>query len=96
MKGGRFFLTSNLGLRAVSGYAETTKAAFVVSSKVKKTSVGRHLIKRRLSAAVENLWAEIRNGLALIFTCNKDISGKTLAEIKSEVKELLQKAGALN
>lgn len=85
-----------MGLRAVSGYSDRTKVAFVVSTKVKKTSVGRHLIKRRMSAAVENLWGELGKGLALVFTCNKDISKQTFEEIKSEVWELLLKAGALN
>ena len=42
--------------------------AFVVPIKVKRTSVGRHLIKRRMTAVVEKVLSYTKNGFFVIIS----------------------------
>ena len=69
---------------------------FVVSSKVKKTAVGRHFIKRKLSASIEENLNSIKNGFYCLFFVKKDISTLPYLEIKTEVLNLLKKAKMLS
>ena len=73
-----------------------TLFSFVVSSKVRKTSVGRHLLKRKMSAAVETVINEVKPGLFVIFFAKKALSSPPYSEIKKEISALLIKVGALN
>lgn len=66
--------------------------AFVVPVKVKKTSVGRHLIKRRMTAVVENLLITLKNGYSCIVFAKKDVSTLPHEQIEKEVTDLLKKA----
>jgi ribonuclease P protein component len=66
--------------------------AFVVPNKVKKTSVGRHLIKRRASAVVEKHLSSLKPGLSIIIFAKKDVSTLPYKEIEVEIMELLKKA----
>lgn len=65
--------------------------SFVVPNKVKKTSVGRHLIKRRMSAVVEKLLITLKPGISAIIFAKKDISRVSFSEIQKELTELLNK-----
>ncbi len=71
------------------------KLAFVVPNKVKKTSVGRHLIKRRISAVVEKLLISLKPGYLGVIFAKKDVSTVPYKEIEVEITELLRKAGIL-
>lgn len=70
--------------------------AFVVPLKVKKTSVGRHLIKRRMTAIVEKVLSDIKVGLSIIIFVKKDVSLLPYFEIEKELLELLIKSQVLN
>lgn len=65
--------------------------SFVVPNKVKKTSVGRHLIKRRMSAVVEKLLITLKPSISAIIFAKKDVSDVSFNDIKKEIKELLNK-----
>lgn len=69
--------------------------AFVVSAKVKNTSVGRHLIKRQLSAVIEGVLETIRGGFYCIVYVKNDVSHLPHQAIKKEIIKLLEKARLL-
>ncbi len=65
--------------------------SFVVPNKVKKTSVGRHLIKRRMSAVVEKLLITLKPGISAIIFAKKDVSKAPFGDVEKEIIELLKK-----
>ena len=66
--------------------------SFVVPNKVKKTSVGRHLIKRKMTAVVEKLLTTLKPGFSVIIFAKKDVSKVSFGETEKEIIELLRKA----
>lgn len=94
MKKGRFLHRESLYIVSLSrGDALPSRFSFVVPSKVKKTSVGRHLIKRRLTAVIEEVLPNIKSGFSAILYVKKDISGFSYQKIKKEILELLATLG---
>ncbi len=69
---------------------------FVVPNKVKKTSVGRHLIKRRLSDVVEKLLITLKPGLFCLIFCKKDVFLLPYSAISKGLSSLLSKAKILS
>jgi len=69
--------------------------SIVVPNKVKKTSVGRHLIKRRISAVLEKLYSTLKLGFSVLIFVKKDISTLRIIEIEEELLELLKKTKIL-
>ncbi len=69
---------------------------FVVSSKIEKTSVGRHFLKRKLSGSVEEILKSIKSGFYCLFFAKKGMSNLSYSEIKEEVINLLKKAKMLS
>ena len=97
MKEGVFFHATNFYLRLLDrNDGLPTLFAFVVPNKVKKTSVGRHLIKRKMSAVVEKLLITTKPGFLAILLAKKDVSTLPYKEIEKEIIELLKKAKILN
>ena len=97
MKDGVFLHAPNLYLRFLDRKDESPSLfGFVVPNKVKKTSVGRHLIKRKMSAVVEKALSDIKSGLSVIIFCKKDVSTLSYTEIEKEILELLMKAKILS
>ena len=96
MKEGLFFHATNFYLRILDRKDGLPSLfAFVVPNKVKKTSVGRHLIKRGMSSMVEKLLITIKPGFSVIFLAKKDISTLPYIDIEKEIIELLEKARIL-
>jgi ribonuclease P protein component len=96
MKEGVFVHGTNFYLRLLDRKDEKPSLfSFVVPNKVKKTSVGRHLIKRRMSAVVENLLTTLKSGYSVLFFAKKDVSALPYSEIEKEITELLRKAKLL-
>jgi len=97
MKEGVFLHAPNLYLRFIDNKDQSPSCfGFVVPVKVSKTSVGRHLIKRKLSSVVEKALLDIKPGFWGIFFAKKDISSISYQEIEKEALELLVKAKMLN
>ena len=69
--------------------------AFVVPVKVQKTSVGRHFIKRKMSAVVEKEIALIKAGFSGIFFAKKDIFTVPYSDIKEEINKILMESKIL-
>jgi ribonuclease P protein component len=96
MKDGLFLYSENYNLRLLDKKENIpTSFAFVVPVKVKKTSVGRHLIKRKLSYVIEKQLNNIKNNLFCLIFVKKDISLYSYEKIQKEVIELFKKAKIL-
>jgi ribonuclease P protein component len=94
MKKGRFLHGENLYIVSLDRKdALPSRFSFVVPAKVKKTSVGRHLIKRRLTAVVEKALTQIKPGFSAILYAKKDISAFSYQKTEKEILELLSTLG---
>ncbi|MFA6227387.1 MAG: ribonuclease P protein component [Candidatus Paceibacterota bacterium] len=93
IKGG-FTVDSGI-LYAKISRKDTEKAGFaiVVSKKVEKTSVGRHLIKRRVSDVLEKNLSKLGSNFkkTVVFFAKKQEKVPEYAEIKKGVEEILLK-----
>ena len=63
--------------------------SFVVPAKIKKTAVGRHLIKRKMTAVVEKGLFKAKPGFSVIIFAKKDVSALPYSAIEKELLELL-------
>lgn len=74
---------------------DSEKAGFavVVSKKIEKTSVGRHAMKRKISAAIEENIKKMNPSFkkTVVFFPKKTEKPVPYAEIKKEVGEILKK-----
>jgi len=97
VKGGVFFHVDNFYLVLLDKKDNSPSCfSFIVSNKVKKTSVGRHLLKRRISRVVEKKLPNLKNGLSGLIYAKKGASILLYSEIESEILKLLKKANLLN
>ena len=97
MKDGVFLHAPNFYLRFLNKKDDSPSLfGFVVSNKVKKTSVGRHLIKRKVTAVVEKHILSLKSGFSCLIFVKKDISLFSLAKIEEEVVDLLKRAKILS
>ncbi len=90
----RILAPTSLKLRGAS--LIPSKFAFVVPVKVKKTSVGRHLIKRRMSTVVEKLLITLKPAFSMVIFAKKDVSKLPFSAIEQEITELLRKGKLLS
>ncbi|MBI5138848.1 MAG: ribonuclease P protein component [Candidatus Vogelbacteria bacterium] len=72
---------------------EGSKFAFVVSSSVEKTAVGRNLIKRRARAIVARLLPNLKDGHTIMFIFKKPAVLATFDELKRDIEGVLTKLG---
>lgn len=94
MKNGRFLSGNNLYLRLLDRKDDKPSLfSFVVPNKVKKTSVGRHLIKRQITAVVEKVLNDIRPGFSVIIFVKNDISAFSYKKIEKEILDLIDVLG---
>lgn len=97
IKDGVFLRTDNFFVRFLDKKDNLpSRFAFVVPIKVKKTSVGRHLIKRKMTTVVEKIIANSKKGLSCIIFARKDISSLPYIETEKEIVGLLKKTEILN
>lgn len=75
---------------------KATHFSFIVPVKVDKTSVGRHRIKRKMTAAVEKSLSNLGTGLSILIYAKKDLSALPLSQIEEEILKLLSKIKTLN
>jgi len=97
MKKGLFEHSSSLYLKYLRSQRENPSLfAFVVPVKVEKTSVGRHLSKRRVTSVVEKLLSQIKPGFLGIIFLKKNIAHLSYLELEDEIRNLLIKLKMLN
>ena len=68
---------------------DLARIAIIVSAKVAKKSMDRHLNKRKISACLEKDLNLIKPGQYLIFQVQKDITKLESATLVKEIKTLL-------
>jgi ribonuclease P protein component len=101
IKNGSFLPGNNFYLKFVNRNGSTsspqvTTFSFVVPAKIVKTSVGRHLIKRKMTAAVEKVLVNLKTGYSVIVFNKKDVTTLTYKDIEREILDLLSKIKVLN
>jgi ribonuclease P protein component len=97
MTGGVFVHAPNFYLRLLDRKdAKPSLFGFVVPNKVIKTAVGRHLLKRKMTAVVEKLLITLKTGSSVVIFAKKDVSTLPYLEIEKEILELLKKAKILS
>jgi len=74
------------------GVTKNTNFAVVVPKKTEKTSVGRHLIKRRVNSVIENYIENLPDlGKTIVFFVKKTEKQPSFKDIKSEIYLIFQK-----
>ncbi len=97
MKNGVYLYGENFYLRYLDRKDEKPSLfSIVVSSKVQKTSVGRHASKRKISSVIEEGYLKSKPGFSVIIFCKKEVTAIPHKEVKREIFELLSKSGMLN
>jgi ribonuclease P protein component len=97
MKGAAFLHTEDIYLRLLDRKDNLPSLfSFIIPIKIIKTSVGRHLIKRRLSDIIEKTLTRVKPSYSCFIFLKKDISSLPYIKIKQEILELLTQAGVLN
>jgi ribonuclease P protein component len=96
MRSNLVFYGKNINLKVFDRKDEKpTKFSFVVSSKIQKSAVKRHIIKRRLSSVIENRVNSYKKGMSLVFLATKDLSEAPYGDISTEIEELSIKTKTL-
>jgi ribonuclease P protein component len=97
IKDGVFYHTDNFYLRLLDEKDGLPSLfSFVVPTKTEKTSVGRHLVKRKMTAAVEKVLSDVKPGFSGLLFTKKDVSALSYTEIEKEILKLLIKSKMLN
>jgi len=74
------------------GGKEENRFGFVISKKISKKAVDRNRIKRLLSEAVKMNLGKIKSqGNKIVFLTKRTMLDKKMAEVESEVKQMLGK-----
>ncbi len=76
-------------------HAEKPGFAIVISKKIEKTSVGRHALKRKISASIEKNLLKIKpaQNKVIVFFPKKNEKKISYSEIENDVSEILKKSG---
>ncbi len=81
-----------LSLKAVTSGDAQSRAVIVVSKKVDKRAVLRNKIRRRLSAALAEIWATVPGGYDIVVSVHSDISGLPAARLRELLQLALKRA----
>jgi ribonuclease P protein component len=73
-KKGRYGNAADLQAKVLATGGPTTRVAIVVSKKISKKATVRNRIRRRLAAAVSELWNQLLPGYDIVVTVRSDIS----------------------
>ncbi len=93
IKKGQTLSGDSLYAKALTG--DSPQFAIIVSKKVEKTSVGRHLIKRKISGVLENELTKISPDFkkTVVFFVKQSEGGVNFTKIKKDLLEIMKKAG---
>lgn len=89
---GRYATASNFQIKALANGLPHNRAAVVVSRKVTKSAVARNLSRRRISGALEGLWANLPTGFDLVITVRSEVDKLPAAALASELAKALGQA----
>lgn len=97
MKEGVFLPAKNFYMRFLDRKDDQiSQFSFIVPSKVEKTSVGRHLIKRKMTNIIEQVLPSVKPGFSCLLYAKSSAPLLSYEEIKKEILNLLEKEGVLN
>ncbi len=74
---------------------DSSRFAFIVSTKISKKAVERNRVKRKLRETVRQLLDRIDSGFDVLFLAKKNLLEKTDKEIKEETEKLFKEAGII-
>ncbi len=86
---GKFFESNFLKIKLKPDFEQGKKVAVVAPVKVFRKAVERNKIKRKLREAVRPLLKEIPEKTAFILIAKKELSDKSVEQIKKDIKEFL-------
>jgi len=75
--------------------AEKPGFAIIISKKIEKTSVGRHRLKRKISASIENNLSKMEKSFkkTILFFPRKIEKAASYLELKKDTEGILKKSG---
>lgn len=94
-KGGSFGRAGGLQLKVLRTGLPTTRATIIVSRQISKKATVRNLIRRKLSAQLEELWTTIPAGYDIVVSVRQDLSEAPAPELKRQLLVALQQAGTI-
>ena len=72
-----------------------TQASAVVPQKIVRTSVGRHVLRRKIYESLHPLMADLVSGTHMIVFAKETAISKEVPDMQAELKNLFVKAGLL-
>ena len=92
---GMILIYRNRGQGTINNKQETSRFAFIVSTKVDKRATVRNRMRRLMSESVRHVYDSIRPGVDGVFAGSKSLIGLTQQEAETIVQNLLRKADLL-
>ena len=83
---------NQLSVKALATGAPASRVVIVVSKKIDKRAVVRNTIRRRLSGALEQMWATVPAGYDIVVSVHADVSGLPADRLRSLVAAALTRA----
>lgn len=90
---GRYGGGGALSVKARRTGQPESRAAIVVGKKVDKRAVVRNRNRRRVAAALLELWPSVAKGYDIVVSVHQDLSEQQAAQLKELVSRALQSAG---
>lgn len=81
-----------ISLKAAPGHGPASRAVVVVGKKIDKRAVVRNKIRRRLLAALADIWATVPPGYDIVISVHADVSDLEAARLKSLLAGALHRA----
>jgi ribonuclease P protein component len=101
LKQSRVFFLPHFSLRVHlrssldQNFNKPARLAIIISKKVAPLAVARHLIKRRVSSALEKIWLTLPCNLDIILQVKEDVSKLDFSDLEKEILALLRTAKIL-
>jgi len=84
-----------LSVKAARGGSIQTRAVVVVSKKISKKAVVRNTIRRRLTGALQEMWATLPGGYDIVINVQADLSHHSAPRLLELLAEALRRAKVL-
>jgi ribonuclease P protein component len=82
---GRVQHSPNFSLTYLPNYQAQNRLTVVVGTKVSKKSVQRNKMRRRVRAAIRELWPQLKTGYDMIVIVKKDLSKLEHSQLKQQL-----------
>lgn len=82
-----------ISLKGTRGKAPDSRAVVVVGKKIDKRAVVRNTIRRRLTAALREIWATVPPGYDIVVSVHRDTRPLSAAKLQELLAVALRRAG---